>query len=156
MTTAYLNDLTDNRTKSMRTGDKYKTNRMFRRRIYAQGFTVLAMLVGSIYWESDRNKRKEYNGLTKEKEQKEKYEAWLRELEVRAEEEEELKRMRKKIVDAQAAERRKGLESGKGGAEPNVDRTPGSFESVKCVSEPGDVNEGPIMLELRRLWHRRR
>lgn len=140
----------------MRSGDKYKTNRMFRRRIYAQGFTVLAMLAGSIYWESDRSKRKQYNGLVKEKEQKEKYEAWLRELEARAEEEEELRRMRKKIVDAQAAERRKAVGDAKGDAPASMDRTPGAFENVKCVAEPGDVQEGPIMAELRRLWDRRR
>lgn len=135
----------------MRSGDKYKTNRMFRRRIYAQGFTVLAMLAGSIYWESDRSKRKQYNGLVKEKEQKEKYEAWLRELEIRQEEEEELKRMRKKIVDAQAAERQRAMEGGQG-----IDRTPGSFESVKSPVEASELNEGSILAEVRRLWERRR
>lgn len=135
----------------MRTGDKYKTNRMFRRRIYAQGFTVLAMLAGSIYWETDRSKRKQYNGLVKEKEQKEKYEAWLRELEIRQEEEDELKRMRKKIVDAQAAERRKSMEGGK-----EMDSTPGSFESVKSPVEESELREGSILAEVRRLWERRR
>lgn len=140
----------------MRSGDKYKTNRMFRRRIYAQGFTVLAMLAGSIYWESDRSKRKQYNGLVKEKEQKEKYEAWLRELEAREEEEEELRKMRKKIIDAQAAERRLMVEGGKGDVDVRTSPTKGDFGSTKCVAEASDVREGPILLELRRLWQTRR
>lgn len=112
---------------------------------------MLAMLAGSIYWESDRSKRKQYNGLVKEKEQKDKYEAWLRELEIRQEEEEELKRMRKKIVDAQAAERRKSMEGGK-----QMERTPGSLESVKSPLESSDLREGSILAEVRRLWDRRR
>lgn len=140
----------------MRSGDKYKTNRMFRRRIYAQGFTVLAMLAGSIYWESDRSKRKQYDGLLKEKEKKEKHEAWLRELEARAEEEEELRRMRKKIIEAQAAERQKLTEGEKRNVEAKINQTKGDFGSVKCVAEASDMRDGPVLAELRRIWERRR
>jgi len=62
---------------------------MFRRRIYAQGFTILAMLAGSAYWETDRKRRKEFEGLTEEKKKKEKHDAWIRELEARDEENKE-------------------------------------------------------------------
>ena len=140
----------------MRTGDKYKTNRMFRRRIYAQGFTVLAMLAGSIYWESDRSKRKQYNGLVKEKEQKEKHEAWLRELEARAEEEEELKRMRSKIVQAQRAERQQLTEGQARDTEAKINQTKGEFGDVKSVLEDSEMRGGSIVAELRRLWDSRR
>jgi hypothetical protein len=67
----------------MRSGDKARTNRMFRRRIYAQGFTILAMVGGSAYWESDRAKRGQFDELSEEKRRKEKRDAWIRELEVR-------------------------------------------------------------------------
>lgn len=60
---------------------------MFRRRIYAQAFTILAMAAGSMYWQEDRNKRKEFEKLQSEKAALEKRDAWLRELEARDEEE---------------------------------------------------------------------
>ena len=140
----------------MRAGDKHKTNRMFRRRIYAQGFTILAMLAGSIYWESDRSKRKQYNGLVKEKENKDKHEAWLRELEARAEEEEELRRMRKRIIEGQAAERKKLTEGEKREVEARINPAKGDFGNVKCVAEASDMGGGPIVTELRRLWQGQR
>ena len=56
---------------------------MFRARIYAQGFTIVAMVAGSIYWKSDRQKRKEVEGLVAERKAREKNEAWIRELEAR-------------------------------------------------------------------------
>ena len=64
---------------------------MFRRRIYAQGFTVLAMFVGSVYWSKDREKRKELEGIMSETKKKEKHEKWLRELEARDDEEREMR-----------------------------------------------------------------
>lgn len=140
----------------MRSGDKHKTNRMFRRRIYAQGFTILAMLAGSIYWSGDRSKRGQYDTLVREKEQKEKHEAWLRELEVRAGEEDELRRLRKKIIDGQAAERKRLTEGEKRDAETRINQTKGDFGNVRCVTEASEECEGPIVAELRKLWNRRR
>ncbi|RAL60310.1 hypothetical protein DID88_000086 [Monilinia fructigena] len=81
-------------TRSMRAGDHNRTQRMFRARIYAQGFTLLAMVAGSMYWDSDRKKRKEFEGVLAEQKAKEKNEAWIKELEARDEEEKELKRAR--------------------------------------------------------------
>lgn len=75
-------------TKSIRRGDKYQTNRFFRARVYAQGFTLLCIVVGSIYWKEDRDKRKHYQGLLGEKRAREKKEAWIRELEARDREDE--------------------------------------------------------------------
>jgi hypothetical protein len=62
---------------------------MFRARIYAQGFTLVAMIAGSMYWDSDRKRRKEFEGVLEERKAREKNEAWIRELEARDEEERE-------------------------------------------------------------------
>lgn len=67
----------------MRTGNGARTNQFFRYRLYAQSFTLVAMLGGSFYYNSDRLKRKEYTDLVKQKKQQEKRDAWIRELEAR-------------------------------------------------------------------------
>lgn len=56
---------------------------MFRARVYAQGFTLVAMVGGSYYWRDDRMKRKELEKAMTEKKQMEKRERWLQELEER-------------------------------------------------------------------------
>lgn len=78
-------------TKSMRQGDHHKTNRMFRARIAAQGFTLVAMVAGSMYWKSDRQKRKEFDTVVKERKAKEKNELWIKELEARDAEEKQIR-----------------------------------------------------------------
>ena len=80
--------------RSIRAGDHNRTNRMFRARIYAQGFTLVAMVAGSMYWETDRKKRKEFDKVVEERKAREKNEAWIRELEVRDEEEKDIRRLR--------------------------------------------------------------
>lgn len=127
----------------MRSGDKHRTNRMFRRRIYAQGFTILAMVAGSAYWENDRSKRKQFDELSEEKRRKEKKEAWLRELEIRDQEEEELRRIRDKMAEG----RRSG---GSGGGS--------AFGSgVSSVLEASETRmEGRILAAARDLWFGRR
>jgi hypothetical protein len=84
--------------RAIRKGDSKRANVMFRRRIYAQAFTIAAMVAGSYYWESDRTKRKEYDKLQAEKVRIEKRNAWIRELEARDEE--------NKAADKARAERR--------------------------------------------------
>lgn len=54
----------------------------------------MAMLAGSAYWQSDRQKRKEFDDALAEKKAKEKNEAWIRELEARDEEEKAIRAMR--------------------------------------------------------------
>jgi len=92
--------------RSIRRGDKHQTNRFFRARVYAQGFTLLCIVVGSIYWKEDRDKRKHYQGLLGEKRAKEKKEAWLRELEAR-DREDELERQSRRA----RRESRRGIEA---------------------------------------------
>lgn len=76
-------------TKSIRLGDKTQTNRMFRARVYAQGFTLLALVAGSIFYQDERMKRKKFEEALEEKKSSEKREKWLRELEARDKEDRE-------------------------------------------------------------------
>ena len=89
---------------------------MFRNRIYAQGFTLLAMLAGSTYYQQDRAKRKEFEGVVAEKKAKEKNEAWIRELEARDREDKEWRVRMGKVTaaDRAAAEREKEKEKSVG------------------------------------------
>jgi hypothetical protein len=80
--------------RSIRAGDHNRTNRMFRARILAQGFTLVAMVAGSMYWQTDRQKRKEFEGAVAERKAREKNEAWIKELEARDEEAKELRALR--------------------------------------------------------------
>ncbi|KAF1914039.1 hypoxia induced protein conserved region-domain-containing protein, partial [Ampelomyces quisqualis] len=73
-------------TRSMRKGDHRMTNLYFRRRLYAQSFTIAVLVAGNFYWQKDRMKRKDYKKMKAEKERKEQRERWLRELEMRDEE----------------------------------------------------------------------
>lgn len=75
---------------------------MFRARIYAQGFTLLAMVAGSMYYKTDRDKRKEFDGVVAENKAKQKNEAWIRELEARDREDKEW-RLRRDAARAAAA-----------------------------------------------------
>lgn len=92
----------------MRKGDHKMTNVYFRRRLYAQAFTIAALVVGNLYWQKDRVKRKDYEKNKAEKEAREKRDRWLRELEARDEEDRMWKEKMKKTKGA-AAEEVKGV-----------------------------------------------
>lgn len=76
---------------------------MFRARIYAQGFTLVAMVAGSMYWQTDRQKRKEFDVVVAEKKAKEKNQLWIKELEARDEEEKEIRAAREARRQAAAS-----------------------------------------------------
>lgn len=85
----------------MRKGDHKMTNLYFRRRLYAQAFTIAVLVAGNLYWQKDRVKRKEYEKNVADKERLEKRDRWLRELEMRDEEDRAWKeRMAKKARGA--------------------------------------------------------
>jgi hypothetical protein len=145
----------------MRSGDKYRTNRMFRRRIYAQGFTILAMIAGSAYWEGDRVKRKQYDGLVDEKKTKEKHEAWLRELEIRDEEEQELRRMRNRLIKGKTAERQNYSEGERRALEDQqkkeAGQPKGGVGEVRSVLEKCERRgQGRVLAAVQELWQGRR
>ncbi|KAL8645996.1 MAG: hypothetical protein Q9226_007054 [Calogaya cf. arnoldii] len=83
-------------TKSIRAGDSYTAQRMFRFRLYGQFFTIIAMVAGSAYYNADRLLRKEYDEIQKERKAVEKRNAWIKELEARDMEE---KDWREKVKD---------------------------------------------------------
>ncbi|KAF2454253.1 hypoxia induced protein conserved region-domain-containing protein [Lineolata rhizophorae] len=101
-------------TRKMKAGDHHGVNRMFRRRIYAQGFTILAMVAGSIYWREDHAKRKEFEKAVEGRKQTERRDAWLRELEARDEEEKamraKLERQRRRMEDRKLEEAQEKVE----------------------------------------------
>ncbi|KAF2818724.1 altered inheritance of mitochondria protein 31, mitochondrial [Ophiobolus disseminans] len=72
--------------RSMRKGDHKMTNLYFRRRLYAQSFTIAVLVVGNLYWQKDRVKRKDYEKMKAETDRMDKRERWLKELEMRDEE----------------------------------------------------------------------
>jgi Hypoxia induced protein conserved region len=84
---------------AIRARDHVRANLMFRRRIYAQGFTLLAVVGGSYYLQGDRAKRKEADRLAKEKENAEQREMWLKELEAREEEDRAAKERVQKLME---------------------------------------------------------
>lgn len=77
--------------RAMRKGDHAQVQRMFRARIGAQAFTVMAIVAGGAYYGADREKRKELIKLEAQQRAEERHQKWLHELEVRDEEEKALK-----------------------------------------------------------------
>ncbi|RMD44319.1 hypothetical protein DV735_g877, partial [Chaetothyriales sp. CBS 134920] len=72
--------------KSIRLGNPVQTNKMFRARIYAQGFTLVAVVIGGFFYRDERLKRRAGEEKLEEQRQRQKKEQWLRELELRDEE----------------------------------------------------------------------
>ncbi|TGJ87582.1 hypothetical protein E0Z10_g1233 [Xylaria hypoxylon] len=92
--------------RAMKKGDHAGVQRMFRARIGAQAFTVLAMVAGGAYYGADREKRKELIKLEAQKRAEEKNQKWLHELEVRDVEDKKLqtamKRKRERLEQKRA------------------------------------------------------
>lgn len=64
---------------------------MFRARIYAQGFTLAAMLGGSVYYKKQRDEEKEVDVAKAKIDAQAKQMAWIRELEIRDKEDKEVR-----------------------------------------------------------------
>ncbi|GAP91597.1 putative altered inheritance-mitochondria protein mitochondrial [Rosellinia necatrix] len=93
--------------RAMRRGDHARVQRMFRARVGAQAFTVVAMVAGGAYYGADREKRRELIKLEAQQRAEERNQKWLRELEVRDEEDKKLqaavKRKRERLEQKRAA-----------------------------------------------------
>lgn len=76
-----------NAVRASKVGDSVTVNRMFRYRIYGQAFTIVVIMGGAYYYNGERLLQRKVYLARKEKEAKEKTDAWIRELEVRNEEE---------------------------------------------------------------------
>lgn len=131
----------------MRRGEHQQTNRMFRMRIYAQAFTIVAMVGGSMYYEKDREKRKQMDGVIKERTALEKREKWIKELEAREKEDREWeerqvrkqrdRREREKARDRAEVENAKVTSREMTGSE-NVDGAVGKDLGIKSMTEPAE------------------
>ncbi|KAF4124923.1 Hypoxia induced protein conserved region, partial [Geosmithia morbida] len=90
--------------RALRRGDSKQANRMFRARVAAQGFTVVAMVAGSMYYSQDRAKTKELRELQSQRDAEEKRVKWIRELEARDEEDKAMRSLvQKKVAERNAA-----------------------------------------------------
>ncbi|KAM3515423.1 hypothetical protein MY11210_000985 [Beauveria gryllotalpidicola] len=88
--------------RALRRGDSKQANKMFRARVAAQGFTVIAMVAGSMYYNQDREKSKELRKLKEETTAEEKRQKWIRELEARDDEDKAMRAMLEKKALAQS------------------------------------------------------
>ena len=114
---------------------------MFRRRIYAQAFTLAAMVAGSMYYQTDRQKRKEFEGAVAERKAKEKSEAWIRELEARDLEDKEMRAKR----DAARQAARGGVGGvGEGKKVVEIGEAKGEGGGVVKIGEAKDEATGKI------------
>lgn len=73
---------------------------MFRARIYAQFFTLLAVVAGGMYYKSERKQRREFERMVEERKSQEKRDAWLRELEARDKEDKDWRERHAAISEA--------------------------------------------------------
>ncbi|KAM0455327.1 hypothetical protein ACHAO4_004209 [Trichoderma viride] len=104
--------------RALRKGDSRQANKMFRARIAAQGFTVVAMVAGSMYYSKDREKSKELRKLKDERDAEEKRQKWIRELEVRDEED--------KAMRALIQKKQSGLSTAQSDSAPGGEETQGT------------------------------
>lgn len=98
--------------KSMKARDSIELNKMFRARIYAQAFTLVAMVGGGLYYADERKRRRELEQQLNEKKSQEKRDAWLRELEIRDQEDREWRERHAAIGKAAKAAETKDLTAG--------------------------------------------
>ncbi|KAF7559679.1 hypothetical protein G7046_g4471 [Stylonectria norvegica] len=89
--------------RALRRGDSKQANRMFRARVAAQGFTVIAMVAGSMYYNKDREKSKELRELKEKRDAEEKRLKWIHELEARDEEDKAMRARLQRRVNQGAA-----------------------------------------------------
>jgi hypothetical protein len=82
--------------RAVRKGDSQKANRYFRARVAAQGFTLIAVVAGGMFYSRDRERTKELRELQRKQDMEEKRLRWIRELEARDDEE---KAMRALLTD---------------------------------------------------------
>ena len=137
--------------RSIRSGNATATNRYFRFRLYAQGFTVVAMLGGSYYYNADRLKRGEWVKLQKQREAQEKKEAWIRELEARDEEDVAWRTKMGKVRDAQkeeaerkAVEEMRAREDKKGKERERSDDGRGVIAAIKHQANAAKAKENRL------------
>lgn len=105
-----------------RRGDHNQVQRMFRARVLAQGFTVVAMVVGGIYFNAERHKERELWKIQRASDEEEKRQRWIKELEIRDEEDKALKEVMDKRKRRAAERVENAKEKVEGGVLAAVDK----------------------------------
>ncbi|KAJ5579906.1 uncharacterized protein N7459_005891 [Penicillium hispanicum] len=127
--------------RSMKAGDSAEMNRMFRARIYAQAFTLVALVAGGMYFKTERQQRREFEKAVEERKSQEKRDAWLRELEVRDKEDREW-RERHAAIEAAAKEAGKKPpkqpDTARAAIEPADEKKIGVLDAVRALLSQGN------------------
>lgn len=124
----------------MKAGDSNEMNRMFRARIYAQAFTLVSLVVGGMYFKTERQQRREFEKAVEERKAQEKRDAWLRELEIRDKEDRE---WRERHAAIEAAAKDAGKRS-----------SPGEPDAARAAIEPADEKRVGVLDAVRFLVSR--
>lgn len=112
---------------------RLRTNMYFRRRVYAQAFTLAAVVTGGLYWSGDRERRKEYEKVQKAAEMGSRRDRWIAELEFRDEEEKR-----------QAAQARAGRQIQAAGARLEKDQQRLDKEREQEIRETSATKTDPV------------
>jgi hypothetical protein len=115
-------------------------NRMFRARIYAQFFTLVAVVAGGMYYKTERERRKEFEKIVEERKNQEKRDAWLRELEIRDQEDKNWRERHAAIEIAAKEVGQKPLQQ-----QPPL--PPVQQEANRATVEPSDEKKGGGVLD---------
>jgi hypothetical protein len=118
---------------------------MFRARIYAQGFTVMACAGGGLYYGAERQQKKALQQAVDEKKAEEKREAWLRELEIRDREDREWREKHDAI--ARAAKEAESRDPRWGGSGANDTETATAVQETKEKSATDAAVSAPVEQE---------
>ncbi|KAJ5543247.1 Altered inheritance of mitochondria protein 31 mitochondrial [Penicillium sp. DV-2018c] len=129
--------------RSMKSGDSVEMNRMFRARIYAQAFTLVALVAGGMYFKTERQQRREFEQAVELRKKQEKRDAWLRELEIRDKEDRE---WRERHAAIEAAAKEAGSRSAAPRSEPGAARSAIEVGDQKVV---GVLDAVRVLLERR-------
>jgi hypothetical protein len=125
----------------MKAGDSVEMNKMFRARIYAQFFTLVAVVAGGMYFKTERQQRREFEKMVEQRKAQEKRDAWLRELEIRDKEDKDW-RERHAAIEAAAKE---------AGKRPAPKKTP-EQDAARSAIEPADEKSIGVLAAVRDLW----
>ena len=125
----------------MKAGDSAEMNRMFRARIYAQAFTLVALVAGGLYFKTERQQRREFEQAVEQRKAQEKRDAWLRELEIRDREDREW-RERHAAIEAAAKEAGKRPsqepDAARSAIEPADEKKIGVMDAVLALLSQGN------------------
>lgn len=119
----------------MKTGDSAEMNRMFRARIYAQAFTLVALVAGGMYFKTERQQRREFDQAVEVRKKQEKRDAWLRELEIRDKEDREWRERHASMEAAakEAGKKPREPDAARSALEPRDEKSVGVLDAVKAL-----------------------